>query len=58
MHRFEGVLKFRLILCNVLFYIKWDGNLAAAVHVVLMTQACKDSHVLGTVLIFLCLLHK
>ena len=54
MHRFEGVLKFLIIL----FYIEWSGHLAASAHAVLMLLACKDSHELGTVLIFLCSLHK
>ena len=58
MHRFEGVLKFLIILSNILFYIEWSGHLIASAHAVLMFLACKDSHELGTVLIFLCSLHK
>jgi len=42
MHRFEGVLKFLIILSNILFYIKWSGHLAASAHTVLMPLACKD----------------
>lgn len=49
MHRFEGVLKFLIILSNISFYIKWSGHLAASAHTVLMPLACKDSHELGTV---------
>lgn len=49
MHRFEGVLKFLIILSNISFYIKWSGHLAASAHAVLMPLACKDSHELGTV---------